>query len=359
MCRAKKLVSLIKTVESRLADEKKCSATKPACDQCSKRQDRCVYDAIRPASRVEKLEKKLAEMEEQENQNAQRRASSGPLHMPRLPYHGASSSSTPMAQPLPTPPMDYGMFPYHTSQPTIFSHSHPGHPASMTALPRLPNIPSSAPLPTWPWSSNTSQNHPGPSFSMDPLPTAPAGTTTPWALLHSTNDVSTASSFWNHNNASASPEAVFDDFRPSSSAATSSAAMTPAMTALDPNVTLLGNGYPLTNPFTSTDPSRSNSGLGIFPDNSNKQNSIGLNMTLPPIHPSQPMIPSHSSSSLSSIYQPQPHPLPPTSIFGGQNGMSSPPLSVFSLEEKDISQSARDYLYVDPWMYLDAVYSVC
>ncbi|ORX35659.1 hypothetical protein BD324DRAFT_631038 [Kockovaella imperatae] len=51
MCRAKKL---------------KCSATKPVCDQCAKRKDRCVYDAIRPASRVEKLEKKLAEMEEAE-----------------------------------------------------------------------------------------------------------------------------------------------------------------------------------------------------------------------------------------------------------------------------------------------------
>jgi hypothetical protein len=39
----------------------KCSATKPTCDQCTKRKDRCVYDAIRPASRVEKLEKKLGE----------------------------------------------------------------------------------------------------------------------------------------------------------------------------------------------------------------------------------------------------------------------------------------------------------
>ncbi len=46
MCRAKKL---------------KCSATKPMCDQCSKRKDRCVYDAVRPASRVEKLERKLGE----------------------------------------------------------------------------------------------------------------------------------------------------------------------------------------------------------------------------------------------------------------------------------------------------------
>ena len=29
------------------------------CDQCAKRTDRCVYDAVRPASRVEKLERKL------------------------------------------------------------------------------------------------------------------------------------------------------------------------------------------------------------------------------------------------------------------------------------------------------------
>ncbi|WVR06813.1 hypothetical protein IAU60_003849 [Kwoniella sp. DSM 27419] len=51
MCRAKKL---------------KCSAHKPVCDQCRKRNDRCVYDASRPASRVEKLQRKLAEMEEEE-----------------------------------------------------------------------------------------------------------------------------------------------------------------------------------------------------------------------------------------------------------------------------------------------------
>ncbi|KAL7422009.1 hypothetical protein Q5752_003782 [Cryptotrichosporon argae] len=48
MCRAKKL---------------KCSATKPACDQCIKRKDKCIYDSVRPASRVEKLERKLAEIE--------------------------------------------------------------------------------------------------------------------------------------------------------------------------------------------------------------------------------------------------------------------------------------------------------
>lgn len=51
MCRAKKL---------------KCSATKPVCDQCSKRKDRCVYDAVRPASRVEKLERKLGELKSHE-----------------------------------------------------------------------------------------------------------------------------------------------------------------------------------------------------------------------------------------------------------------------------------------------------
>ncbi|WWC69978.1 uncharacterized protein I206_103922 [Kwoniella pini CBS 10737] len=63
MCRAKKL---------------KCSAQKPVCDQCSKRNDRCVYDAVRPASRVERLERKLAEMDEQDFREAlARRASAG------------------------------------------------------------------------------------------------------------------------------------------------------------------------------------------------------------------------------------------------------------------------------------------
>ncbi|KIR26936.1 hypothetical protein I309_04102 [Cryptococcus deuterogattii LA55] len=50
-CRAKKL---------------KCSARKPSCDQCSKRNDSCVYDTARPATRVQKLEAKLAQMEDQE-----------------------------------------------------------------------------------------------------------------------------------------------------------------------------------------------------------------------------------------------------------------------------------------------------
>ncbi|WVF71182.1 hypothetical protein IAT40_005982 [Kwoniella sp. CBS 6097] len=55
MCRAKKL---------------KCSAQKPVCDQCVKRKDRCVYDGVRPASRVEKLQRKLAEMEDEELREA-------------------------------------------------------------------------------------------------------------------------------------------------------------------------------------------------------------------------------------------------------------------------------------------------
>ncbi|WVQ67375.1 uncharacterized protein L199_005571 [Kwoniella botswanensis] len=58
MCRAKKL---------------RCSAQKPVCDQCAKRKDRCVYDAVRPASRVEKLEKKLAEMDAEDFREAMRR----------------------------------------------------------------------------------------------------------------------------------------------------------------------------------------------------------------------------------------------------------------------------------------------
>ena len=37
------------------------------CDQCSKRKDRCVYDAVRPASRVEKLERKLGVSDQAES----------------------------------------------------------------------------------------------------------------------------------------------------------------------------------------------------------------------------------------------------------------------------------------------------
>ncbi|KAK8864641.1 hypothetical protein IAR55_001891 [Kwoniella newhampshirensis] len=81
MCRAKKL---------------KCSAKKPVCDQCSKRKDRCVYDDVRPASRVERLERRLAEIEEQELQEAlqARRLSQG-VYCP--------GPSTIYSLPFPTP----------------------------------------------------------------------------------------------------------------------------------------------------------------------------------------------------------------------------------------------------------------
>ncbi|WVQ79976.1 hypothetical protein IAT38_002077 [Cryptococcus sp. DSM 104549] len=73
MCRAKKL---------------KCSAQKPVCDQCTKRKDRCIYDNVRPASRVEKLEKKLAELEEQELREAMqlRRQSQDPFTSHQHPH---------------------------------------------------------------------------------------------------------------------------------------------------------------------------------------------------------------------------------------------------------------------------------
>ncbi|WVQ73976.1 hypothetical protein IAR50_003557 [Cryptococcus sp. DSM 104548] len=48
-CRAKKL---------------KCNANKPECDQCSKRADSCVYDIGRPATRIEKLEAELAQLDD-------------------------------------------------------------------------------------------------------------------------------------------------------------------------------------------------------------------------------------------------------------------------------------------------------
>ncbi|OCF74369.1 hypothetical protein I204_04740 [Kwoniella mangroviensis CBS 8886] len=56
-----------------MEEEEKCSAQKPVCDQCAKRKDRCVYDAVRPASRVEQLEKKLAEMDAEDFREAMRR----------------------------------------------------------------------------------------------------------------------------------------------------------------------------------------------------------------------------------------------------------------------------------------------
>lgn len=50
----------------RSANVQKCSGSKPACENCSKRGDRCIYDHARPATRVEKLKKQLEERDEAE-----------------------------------------------------------------------------------------------------------------------------------------------------------------------------------------------------------------------------------------------------------------------------------------------------
>nr|XP_031862424.1 uncharacterized protein CI109_001921 [Kwoniella shandongensis]KAA5529496.1 hypothetical protein CI109_001921 [Kwoniella shandongensis] len=107
MCRAKKL---------------KCSARKPVCDQCAKRKDRCVYDAVRPASRVEKLERKLAEMEEQEYREAleARRRSSDIL------IRGPETAFNLSYQPVPLEQHNIGIpfVPYPAPSHTGLEHCH-------------------------------------------------------------------------------------------------------------------------------------------------------------------------------------------------------------------------------------------
>ncbi|ODN80573.1 hypothetical protein, variant 1 [Cryptococcus amylolentus CBS 6039] len=91
-CRAKKL---------------KCSADKPVCDQCSKRSDSCVYDTGRPATRIEKLEAELAQMEDPKSDSIP----------PENPRPSTSSYGSSISQGLVTPyasgpPVSNGSLPY-------------------------------------------------------------------------------------------------------------------------------------------------------------------------------------------------------------------------------------------------------
>ncbi|WVW84231.1 hypothetical protein I302_106261 [Kwoniella bestiolae CBS 10118] len=192
MCRAKKL---------------KCSAQKPMCDQCAKRKDRCVYDAVRPASRVEKLEKKLAEMDEQDFREAviRRAAASGlgPIDFDNLLGQiPLSSSSSTVGQDNGIPNFaGYNLLGFQQPQlPT--GHAETPSPNAVDQLlnpdsDQLVDI-NDMPLSAWPWPSSATNsffhlnqvNH-QPVFPSNQLPTTQIHQgNLPWQMLGSSDNIS-------------------------------------------------------------------------------------------------------------------------------------------------------------------------
>ncbi|ORY26130.1 hypothetical protein BCR39DRAFT_470688 [Naematelia encephala] len=253
MCRAKKL---------------KCSASKPICDQCTKRKDRCVYDAVRPASRVEKLEKKLAEIEEQELRAAlAQRKQSAETSIP---------STYPSLQPSLTPSFDMSMYQFQPQQPVNSFPTTEARPQSMPT-------PQVDPLSSWNWSDTGFSSLPSTS------PAIPLESAMPWSLLSSSNDVS----FWDGDS--------------------------------------LGVTNPTVSPATEPTPS---SLYGIAHD----LPSLGaLNMN-------NPLFPPIASSMLQPEISALPGVTPSDARAAVDDVLNHAAGFAVQLDEKDISQSARDYL---------------
>ncbi|EIW65919.1 hypothetical protein M231_02824 [Tremella mesenterica] len=273
MCRAKKL---------------KCSANKPECDQCAKRKDRCVYDAVRPASRVEKLERKLAEIEEAELRAvlaARRHSSELGLAHPNIPHD----------MNLPPPmPIDFGLYqfqpvPVHISHESFIPQSHE------TSNESSPHQNTLADPNSWNWSS---------SNPFDPLSQDPSGVQLdqlPWPLLGASNEVST---LWTGNNPDLPPGGT---------------------------------------------PSSDTTGMGM-----DSLHSLGLDHNLESINMNPVQAVLHTPVNHSSYIQNQFHPLsaqsfsssvPPEAAKAIDGVLShASAYSEFILTERDISQSAQDYL---------------
>lgn len=184
MCRAKKLVRLRCARRMRLTVQK-CSATKPVCDQCAKRKDRCVYDGVRPASRVEKLERKLAELEEQELRavlSSRRHSTAEVFPTSTYDFQPNHFSSNSMGN------IDVSNFSFPPPNVTLTASTT----RSSTSVP-APARPSSMPsaqmaaLSNWQWPGND-------YAGVAPIHTEVQVPTMPWSLISTSNDISTA---WN------------------------------------------------------------------------------------------------------------------------------------------------------------------
>lgn len=308
-----------------------------------------MYDAVRPASRVEKLEKKLQEMEDAEiraAQHARRHSPHGsaglanlggfsgmamqqPLAHGQHPHHAHHTHPPPHPpQQLPATQLEYGMFQFQPPPPT-FPIQQP-QPHRSTSLPQTAGFDGL----NWNWPTQAGPSYP----ATEPVPASAILPTLPWPVISSSNNVSTSSTFWAGQHESPPPE--HEDIRPGSSA-TSQAAMTPTISGINPNITL-GSGYPAPAPNTLPDPfsdkledlfAPHGPGLGLaLGQQQSFSTSTGFNML-----------------GMGGI-----------SGGGGGGGMGGGAgVGAAYLDEKDISQSARDYLCVDPWLYLDAVYSAC
>ena len=280
-----------------------------------------------------------------------------PLAHGQAPHASSSHHHTPhQLPPLPPPPphsspFDFSMLHYpppataYSMLPQSTSQYQPHHPppARSSSLPQTATVDSMS----WNWpahsgSSSTGPQH-QPQFSAsaaDPMPSSSILPTMPWSLISSSNDVSTVSSLWPGANPDLTPQSEHEDLRPGSSA-TSQVALTPTFGVLNANITL-GSGYPPPNPSSSGNapPEPMPEPLADKGDDPFGANGLGLGLSN-----TQPF-PGSTNNGFNLL-----------GGWGGANGGGSG--SSPMLDEKDISQSARDYLCVDPWLYLDAVYSAC
>ena len=345
-----------------------------------------MYDAIRPASRVEKLERKLQEMEDAERRAAHhalavRRHSSNVVNtgigfsgmaLPQPLAHGqtlheSSHHHAPVQlSPLPPPPphsspFEFGMLNYPPPAtpfpmfPQTTSQQHqPHHPplARSAPLPQTAGLDSM--ISNWPphvsgTSSQQQQQHRQHQFT--PTDSGPPSSALPgklYSLLTSSKDATAVPSSGPGANLDHTPPPEHEDLCPGS-AASSQLALTPTFGVLNPNITL-GSGYPpptasaskANGPAAPTLPEP----LSDRPDDLFGSDGLGLGFGQ-----------THSFSGDANSGFNLLNGWPGASGAGAGAGVSGS--SLLMLDERDISQSARDYLCVDPWLYLDAVYSAC
>ena len=343
MCRAKKLVRWPPVTRFRGSCQK-CSASKPSCDQCSKRNDRCVYDAARPASRVEKLEQRLAEMEEEgKNNMATTRSSSDtstPQTTPFLPP--VTPQAPPMMNQSVRSSFDFGLMPFQP--PPYFARQNQQPALNVMAMSRPHSLPdtSLAGLNSWQWQASSSSSIP---HSFAPLPSTPFQPL-PWNFTSTSHMPMPTQLF-------SLPSTPEDDPDQASSVA-SQPALTPGVNLVDPFATLMPSSTYSAPPHLPTTSSRipiptpahpSPTILNTIPDlESTCIKEESTDPYLPPLYPST-TIPSHGLG-----------------LGGLDLGNYGLGIGFSTFEEKDLSQATRDYLYVDPWLYLDpsdSVYSVC
>ena len=320
----------------------KCSATKPSCDQCTKRKDRCVYDAVRPASRVEKLEKKLAEMEEAELHAA--------LATRRHSAHDAGMSATPSMNSVGwgnnslTPLQSSNQMGGYNDYSRLFSSfsgpvtsvTPPSTDSSASPYAGLPNgdVRSNSMavdgLNTWNWPNSSNTRVQTQMYDS----TAPTLEGMPWSLLSSSNDVSTVWSMDMGNQT----------------------AQMPTMNGTDTMDTYqsLGLGFEL-------DPS-----MGFHLTQSLKNVNNHARQTVPEQTPFKAPSPLLNRSGAGSTPRPAPPQLtaaedPERANKAVDDVLNQATEQKTTLTEDDITQSARDYLQVVllRWDKADLAVSTC